>query len=1257
MSSTTFDINVNTQQAIASISTLQGRLAALATSAALVEFATLADDMAKLKTQLTSVTLEGQKVNDMMKIMQKGAIESGQSIEAYTETFVRMAGSTRDLGITQKALVDVTTTVSRAMSLSGKSTIETAASLNQLGQMFGKGAAEADDLNTILDNSAILSDALQKHYHATAGALRVMASEHKITSKGILASIQEAKGAVDEAWGKRYITVSESMNVMKITAMQVTDTFAEQMNLGRALEIIIFKLAAAFINIGKVVSTVVSALEIIGLVLITLYAPIGRIVAFLIEFGMRATWLRTMVVGAFEAFTSPVQSAKKLFAWFGESIVTIFEAIKAPFVLLKNIFTSLGEGVTGISSVFTRLKLIVAAVLTGLSDFIGGAETVNAIFARAAVVGGLFTTVWTAIAGAFEYVIGMFKEGSTIFESVFSIFSDGKKPLDDLAQAQLDYANAMGFDTVEAMNKALGATGQLSTAQMELQKAGTKAVDDIRKSYDDLHNSTMQTTAGIGLSSEQQAKVNGSLSVITKYRDSVKELQKMAEKDIAANVDDQGYKERTLKELATATDNLKVKMEEALAVTNADTDAQIQATRASEQRIFALNQLYAQQDAIEKLNQETAKVGLSNLDQKYKDIEASAKAAADSQLRAIAAARGITVDQIPSTDRNAVIEATTRLLKDQTDAQTKLTNAQQADALDTALLNMRIKKTDEINKLNRDAANVGLPLVQQQYNNIRNAANDAADAQMRSIAASRGITVEQLPQSDRQAIIDATTASLNKQMDAQDALNKKIAENNIIQATQKHNVDNQKELRKIQDDINRTTMPAAIRLQYDLEAAANESAKAEIAAEAARRGIKTLPIEEAKAYYDLNTKGLQEIIDKTRELQAAQDEQTRKAFVNSQQYAAVDKIRAIQDDIAKSGMTEIEKKYYDIDAAARQSAESELRALAARKNISREQLDASTVAEYYKAAAVGSDELKRATEAGYNNSRTFATGWKQALNSYTEDATNAAKQAQDIFKTTTKGMEDMIVNFAVKGKFEWKSFLATVVEELLRSQITVLFANILNGGSSGGGGILDSIMGLFGMGGSGSSGGVGGSGKVMGTQSNPVYTILMNGGANSVAQQGKSNNNALGNIVKGVTNAASGTSLWDDFTGGLSNFFTGNSGASSSNSSYGVLQSDKNSGSSIWDDVGDFFGGLFATGGNLPAGKWGIAGESGPELIRGPASISSASQTQSDLGSTNVTYNINAVDAQSFKAMIAADPSFIYAVSQQGARSTPMRRG
>jgi tape measure domain-containing protein len=83
------------------------------------------------------------------------------------------------------------------------------------------------------------------------------------------------------------------------------------------------------------------------------------------------------------------------------------------------------------------------------------------------------------------------------------------------------------------------------------------------------------------------------------------------------------------------------------------------------------------------------------------------------------------------------------------------------------------------------------------------------------------------------------------------------------------------------------------------------------------------------------------------------------------------------------------------------------------------------------------------------------------------------------------------------------------------------------------------------------------------------------------------------------------------------------------------------------------FGGFFANGGTLPAGKFGVVGERGPELITGPANITPLDNFGS---ATQVVYNINAVDAPSFKSLIARDPGFIHAVAQQGSRKIPVRR-
>lgn len=82
--------------------------------------------------------------------------------------------------------------------------------------------------------------------------------------------------------------------------------------------------------------------------------------------------------------------------------------------------------------------------------------------------------------------------------------------------------------------------------------------------------------------------------------------------------------------------------------------------------------------------------------------------------------------------------------------------------------------------------------------------------------------------------------------------------------------------------------------------------------------------------------------------------------------------------------------------------------------------------------------------------------------------------------------------------------------------------------------------------------------------------------------------------------------------------------------------------------------GARAVGGPVMAGQPYIVGERGPELFvpSGPGTVMANGRFGNN-GVTQVVYNINAVDAMSFKQMVARDPEFIYSVSQAGARRLP----
>jgi lambda family phage tail tape measure protein len=99
-------------------------------------------------------------------------------------------------------------------------------------------------------------------------------------------------------------------------------------------------------------------------------------------------------------------------------------------------------------------------------------------------------------------------------------------------------------------------------------------------------------------------------------------------------------------------------------------------------------------------------------------------------------------------------------------------------------------------------------------------------------------------------------------------------------------------------------------------------------------------------------------------------------------------------------------------------------------------------------------------------------------------------------------------------------------------------------------------------------------------------------------------------------------------------------------------------GSNIFGSIASFFGfgGGKASGGSVMGGKSYMVGEQGPEMFtpRG-AGVITPNQAFGGSSNTVVTYNIQAVDAASFKSLVASDPEFIFGVSERGRRNLPLR--
>ena len=325
--------------------------------------------------------------------------------------------------------------------------------------------------------------------------------------------------------------------------------------------------------------------------------------------------------------------------------------------------------------------------------------------------------------------------------------------------------------------------------------------------------------------------------------------------------------------------------------------------------------------------------------------------------------------------------------------------------------------------------------------------------------------------------------------------------------------------------------------------------------------IKTLTEAHAQNFLEYTTRlqGVRMLeedrIRQVENLTRAIEQQTQRTQALGQaQLSILDKTRDVDFARIISGLTPLQAKIAQIREESRKAALEAGRAFAGAFEEGGDGLTperANELTRGLESIAAGYKAIADQQIENLQQSRTFADGWRTAFEEYADAAYNASEIARSQFTTATKGMEDAIVNFAKTGKFEFRGFLSSIVEELLRSNIRQLLTQAFGGAGSGAGG----------------SGG-----------------------------------NLLSNLFSGFKSLLG-----------------------------------------------------FASGGMIPTNGPVIVGERGPEILTG-AGGRGVIPNDALGGSTNISYTINAVDASSFRSLVASDPEFIFAVTEQGRRRQPGQR-
>lgn len=299
-SSATARIGATMDKVGAAVFNVRNAFGLLAGSLALREWAKLSDTYANLTARLSLVTTGSENLAAVQARLFDQAQRTRTSVESTAELYTRLARNAGTLGASQEDLLRVTETISKAMVVSGASAASADAALVQLGQAFASGVLRGEELNSILEQSPRLAEAIAKGMGVTVGELRKLGQEGKLTGEAVFNAIKSQGQAIDDEFGRMPKTIAGAMQQVQNEILKAVGTTGGSEGIIGAIE-----------SIGKAVGPVARTVNAFfgGIAIAAAEAALGF---------ERANQKRGEQMQAFARFLAPEGEKRGLAKWFEE---------------------------------------------------------------------------------------------------------------------------------------------------------------------------------------------------------------------------------------------------------------------------------------------------------------------------------------------------------------------------------------------------------------------------------------------------------------------------------------------------------------------------------------------------------------------------------------------------------------------------------------------------------------------------------------------------------------------------------------------------------------------------------------------------------------------------------------------------------------------------------------------------------------------------------------------------------------------------
>jgi len=220
-------VNKNVSGTKKSLLTLQNAFKVAIGSVVLKQALDLANSFQQVQNQLKLVT---NSSSELVATQEKLFAIAQKTRGAFAETvtlYQKLALNSRDLGLNQQQLLEITENVNKAIAISGAGSAQASAGILQLSQAFASGRLQGDEFRSISENIPVILDLLATSTGKARGELKKMASEGLLTSDVLAKAIGGATERLDEQFSKLSPTIGQASTVAGNSLLNLAGALTE----------------------------------------------------------------------------------------------------------------------------------------------------------------------------------------------------------------------------------------------------------------------------------------------------------------------------------------------------------------------------------------------------------------------------------------------------------------------------------------------------------------------------------------------------------------------------------------------------------------------------------------------------------------------------------------------------------------------------------------------------------------------------------------------------------------------------------------------------------------------------------------------------------------------------------------------------------------------------------------------------------------------------------------------------------------------